>query len=194
MIKREKSHLSNQNDAAKRAHKMQPPKTPTELLTLLTELGCETTTHNHEAHYSVAEAKKLRGTMQGHFTKNLFLTNKKKHLFLVTALEDQPINLKNLGRQLNESRLSFAKAETMQQILGIEPGSVTPFALINDHENQVQPILDAFMQDKQTLNFHPLTNTKTTSISYSDLIKFFDHTGHKPEVVNFNNLNQPENR
>lgn len=164
---------------------MSHAKTPDELLTILDKLGLATSTTTHEAHHSVTEAKQLRGAMQGQFTKNLFLKDKKSQLFLVTALEDQNINLKNLSTCLGVGRLSFAKAETLYENLKVEPGSVTPFALINDHANNVQPIFDMSMQGAKLLNFHPLTNTKTTCISYSDLLKFLVKTGHTPKSINF---------
>ena len=95
----------------------------------------------------------------GH-TKNLFLRDKKGALFLVVAPEDAAIELKSLHRLLGASgRFSFGSAELMRETLGVEPGSVTPFAAINDTAGRVTVVLDAAMMAHEVLNFHPLANT-----------------------------------
>jgi Ala-tRNA(Pro) deacylase len=109
---------------------------------------------------------------------------KKGTLFLVTALEDAVIELKSLHRLLGAGgRFSFGSADLMRETLGIEPGAVTPFAAINDTERRVRVVLDAAMMAHETLNYHPLVNTMTTSIARTDLIRFLEATGHPPQIV-----------
>jgi Ala-tRNA(Pro) deacylase len=160
------------------------PATPTDLFALLDRLGITHRTVTHPALFTVEESQALRGTIPGGHTKNLFLKDKKGELYLVTALEDALIELKSLHRLLQASgRFSFGSAELMRATLGVEPGSVTPFAAINDTEQRVTVVLDAAMMQHDTLNYHPLVNTMTTSIARADLIRFLEATGHTPRVV-----------
>src|SRR5262249_8198280 len=132
--------------------------------------------------------------IQGAHTKNLFLKDKKGALYLVVALEDGAIELKSLHRQLGASgRFSFGSADLMRETLGIEPGSVTPFAAINDTARRVTVILDAAMMAHATLNFHPLRNTMTTSIARDDLTKFLTATGHSPRIEPVTAADAPAN-
>jgi Ala-tRNA(Pro) deacylase len=160
-----------------------PACSPDELFAYLDNLGIAHQTVHHAAVFSVEEARTLRGTIAGGHTKNLFLRDKKGALFLVVAPEDAVIELKSLHRRLGASgRFSFASAELMRETLGVEPGSVTPFAVINDRAARVTVVLDAAMTMQQTLNFHPLANTGTTTISRDGLLKFLEATGHRPRI------------
>ena len=137
----------------------------------------------HAPVFTVEEAQTLRGTIPGGHSKNLFLRDKKGALFLVTALEDAAIELKSLHRLLGATgRFSFGSAELMRETLGIEPGSVTPFAAINDTAGRVTVVLDAAMMEHERLNFHPLRNTMTTTIGRDDLVRFLTATGHPPRI------------
>ena len=147
------------------------PATPDELFAYLDSLGVAHQTVRHPAVFTVEEARTLRGQIAGGHTKNLFLRDKKGALFLVVAPEDAMIELKSLHRLLGASgRFSFGSAALMRETLGVEPGSVTPFAVINDKAGQVTVILDAAMMAHETLNFHPLVNTATTTIARAGLI------------------------
>lgn len=160
-----------------------PACSPDELFAYLDNLGIAHQTVHHAAVFSVEEARTLRGTIAGGHTKNLFLRDKKGALFLVVAPENAVIELKSLHRRLGASgRFSFASAELMRETLGVEPGSVTPFAVINDRAARVTVVLDAAMMMQQTLNFHPLANTGTTTISRDGLLKFLEATGHRPRI------------
>jgi Ala-tRNA(Pro) deacylase len=160
-----------------------PACSPDELFAYLDNLGIAHQTVHHAAVFSVDEARTLRGTIAGGHTKNLFLRDKKGALFLVVAPEDAVIELKSLHRRLGASgRFSFASAELMRETLGVEPGSVTPFAVINDRAVRVTVVLDVAMMMQQTLNFHPLANTGTTTISRDGLLKFLEATGHRPRI------------
>ena len=156
---------------------------PDELFAYLDTLGIPHKTVTHPAVFRVDESRELRGQISGAHTKNLFLRDKKGTVFLVVALEDAAIELKSLHRRLGASgRFSFGSAELMRKLIGVEPGSVTPFAAINDKDSRVTVVLDAAMMAHDVLNFHPLTNTGTTTIARADLVRFLEATGHKPRI------------
>src|SRR6266699_2398019 len=160
------------------------PATPAELFAFLDRLDIAHVTVTHPALFTVEQSRTLRGTIPGGHTKNLFLKDKKGALFLVVALEDAVIELKSLHRQLEASgRFSFGSADLLRATLGVEPGAVTPFAAMNDRERRVSVVLDAAMMQHETLNYHPLVNTMTTSIARADLIRFLEATGHPPRIV-----------
>jgi Ala-tRNA(Pro) deacylase len=159
------------------------PATPDELFAYLDTLGIAHKTVTHPAVFTVEEARELRGTIAGGHTKNLFLRDKKGAPFLVVAPEDAAVELRSLHRLLGAAgRFSFGSAELMQEVLGVLPGSVTPFAVINDKENRVSVVLDAALMTHETLNFHPLANTATTTISRDGLLKFLGAAGHDPRI------------
>src|SRR3954466_12603394 len=139
---------------------------PQHLFARLDALGLAHRTVEHAAVFTVEQAKQHRGVLPGHHIKNLFLRNKKEAMWLVVALEDRQIDLKRLGEALGAGRLSFGSPERLRRHLGVEPGSVTPFALINDTGHQVTLVLDRGLAQGRPLNAHPLTNTMTTAISF----------------------------
>ena len=156
---------------------------PDELFAYLDRLSIAHKTVSHAAAFTVDDARELRGQIPGAHTKNLFLRDKKGAAFLVVALEDAAIKLKSLHRRLGASgRFSFGSAALMAELLGVEPGSVTPFAVMNDTAGRVTVVLDAAMMAHAVLNFHPLRNTATTTIARDDLVKFLESTGHKPRI------------
>ena len=160
------------------------PATPDELFAFLDRLGIAHATVSHPPLFTVEQSRALRGQIPGGHTKNLFLKDKKGALYLVTALEDAAIELKSLHRRLGASgRFSFGPAEQMREVLGIEPGAVTPFAAMNDTAGRVAVVLDAAMMEHAMLNYHPLRNTMTTSIGRADLLRFLDATGHTPRIL-----------
>ena len=159
------------------------PATRAELFAHLAALGIETETLDHEAVFTVEQSSKLERTLPGGHTKNLFLKDKKGALFLVVALGSARIDLKTLHKELGSDRLSFGKPELLMEVLGVAPGSVTPFALINDKARRVTVILDADMMRHERLNFHPLENTATTNIARDDLLRFIRACGHEPSIV-----------
>jgi Ala-tRNA(Pro) deacylase len=159
------------------------PATPDELFAYLDTLGIAHKTVTHSAVFTVEEARELRGAIAGGHTKNLFLRDKKGALYLLVAPEDAAIELRALHRVLGASgRFSFGSAELLRETLGIAPGSVTPFAVINDKEGRVTVVIDAALMTHDTLNFHPLVNTATTTISREGLLKFLAATGHAPRI------------
>jgi len=157
--------------------------TPDTLFAYLDGLGIAHKTMTHPPVFTVEQAKALRGKIEGAHTKNLFLRDKKNELYLVVALESSQIDMKGLHRLLGASgRFSFGAASLLRETWGVEPGSVTPFGAINDTDARVTVVLDAAMMEHDTLNFHPLLNTMTTSIARDDLVKFLDATGHNPRI------------
>ena len=159
------------------------PATRQDLLARLAVLGIATRTVDHEAVFTVAESARLAPELPGGHTKNLFLKDRKGALFLVVALGRAHIDLKSLHRVLGCDRLSFGKPELLMEVLGVPPGSVTPFALINDTACRVTVVLDAGMMCHETLNFHPLENTASTNIKRDDLEAFIRACGHEPRAI-----------
>ena len=157
--------------------------TRNDLLSRLDALGIVTTTVDHPAVFTVEESKRLRGNLLGGHTKNLFLKDKKGRLWLVVALEDRDVDLKALRKEIGAAQLSFGKPDLLSKVLGLEPGSVTPFGVINDTDGQVTVILDKGLLAFDTVNFHPLTNTATTQISPMDLQAFLRDTMHEPTII-----------
>lgn len=154
-----------------------------DLFERLEELGIETRTIEHEAAFTVEQSRVLDKDLPGGHTKNLFLKDKKGNLVLIVALNDAVIRLNHAHKKLNCQRLSFGSGELLQEILGVVPGSVTPFSLMNDTDNRVRVVLDKPMMEHELLNYHPLENTATTNIRREDLLKFIGSCGHSPEIV-----------
>ena len=158
---------------------------PQQLFARLEQLGIAQRTVEHPPVFTVELAKALRGELAGHHIKYLFLRNKKEELWLVVALEDRAIDLRRLGEALGAGRLSFGSPERLKRHLGVEPGSVTPLALINDPGHAVRLALDRGLGDGGPVNVHPLVNTMTTAIGAPDLLRFFAATGHEPRWLDF---------
>jgi Ala-tRNA(Pro) deacylase len=159
------------------------PKSPDELFAALDTLGIKHGTVWHPPVFTVEQAVGLRGQIAGGHTKNLFLRDKKNALYLVVAQEDAEIDLKSLHRTLGASgRFSFGSADLLREVWGVVPGAVTPFGAINDTASRVTVVLDSAMMEFETLNYHPLVNTMTTSIARDDLVKFLEFTGHIPRI------------
>ena len=159
------------------------PATPEQLLSRLDSLGIESTTHDHAAVFTVEESKALRGDIPGAHCKNLFLRNKKGRMWLAVCPESLRLDLKALGAAIGGGRLSFASAGRLEENLGVTPGSVTPFAVVNDHERKVDVVLVESLLSEELLNFHPLVNSKTTTLSPEGLQQFLRAMNHEPTIV-----------
>ncbi|MCB1378637.1 MAG: prolyl-tRNA synthetase associated domain-containing protein [Alphaproteobacteria bacterium] len=159
------------------------PATREDLLSRLEALGIQTQTRDHPPVFTVEEARKLRGEIPGGHCKNLFLKDDKGGLWLVVCLEDAQIDLKAAPAKIGSRRLSFGKPDLLMEALGVETGSVTPFAVINDAACRVNVVLDAAMMAHDRLNFHPLRNDATTTIAARDLVTFIESCGHRPRIV-----------
>ena len=159
------------------------PLTPEALFARLDALGIAHQTYSHPPVFTVEEAKALRGALSGGHCKSLFLKDKKAGLWLVVALEECRVDLKRLADRLGAPRFSFGSAELLHDVLGVRPGSVTPFAVVNDRESRVTVVLQEAMLMHDPLNYHPLENDRTTAIAPADLIRFLDTCGHPPRLV-----------
>lgn len=166
------------------------PASEDELLTLLDDLAIETTTYRHPPVFTVQESQEFCSDIAGCHCKSLFLKDKKNNFILAVMHEDRRLDMKALFKsgQLNVGRLSFASAERMIDMLGIEPGSVTPFSLINVSHKDLIVVLDKGMMEHDQLNYHPLHNEATTTIGNDDLVKFIEHFGFKPIIIDFDQL------
>lgn len=157
--------------------------TRADLMRRLDELGIRTETTEHPPLFTVEQSRALRGEIPGGHSKNLFLKDKKGRIYLVVAEEETPIDMKGLHRQIDSARLSFGKPELLDEVLGVIPGAVTPFAVINDAGLRVSVVLDAGLMRHDMLNFHPLENDATTTIAREDLLTFLNATGHEPRIM-----------
>lgn len=171
-----------EGDRMKDASEM--PKTPEYLFSFLTDLGISVETVRHPPLFTVADSQKLRGEIPSRHTKNLFLKDKKNNVFLVTAGEDAVVDLKRIHEVIGAAgRVSFGSPELLMQLLGVMPGSVTVFGVINDEQGRVNVILDEALMASDLINAHPLTNEATTSISRDDLLRFLKAVGHNPVIL-----------
>ena len=163
-------------------------KTPADFFAFLDAHGIGHQTLDHPAVFRVDEGREIKAALPGGHTKNLFLKDGKGQLWLICALGETRIDLKKLPDVIGAARLSFGAAELMQEALGVTPGSVTLFALINDADHRIKLVLDSAMLQPEPINFHPLTNTATTAISQAGLRRFLKALDITAQVVDFENL------
>ena len=158
-----------------------------DLLTMLSKLNIRYNIYEHPPLHTVKESKKLRGRIEGIHTKNLFLKNKKNKFFLFSCQESTIVDLKQLNKELNLGNISFAKDLYLKNILGVKPGSVTPFGLINDQNNEIKFFLDKKILYHKKVNFHPLVNTSTVSLDTKDFLLFMKKNNKLVNIFNFDN-------
>ena len=158
---------------------------PDTLFACLDSLAIAHTTHWHAPVFTVDEGRDLKASMPGGHTKNLFLKDKDGAYVLISAEAHTQIRLNQLHRHIGTKRLSFGSPEDLLALLGVTPGSVTAFALMNDREAKVRFIVDAALLATDPVNFHPLTNTGTTAVSRADFRRFVEATGHTFETFDF---------
>jgi Ala-tRNA(Pro) deacylase len=160
------------------------PKTPDQLFAFLDGLGIEVKTVTHPPLFTVADSQALRGEIAGGHTKNLFLKDKKDNYFLLTVEEDAEVDLKQIHHVIGAaSRVSFGKPDRLLELLGVTPGAVTAFGIVNDTAGAVKIVFDEALMRHEIVNAHPLTNEATTSIARDDLLRFVEATGHQPLVL-----------
>jgi Ala-tRNA(Pro) deacylase len=160
-------------------------KTRADLMALFDTLGVETRTHDHPAVFRVGEGEEVKAAIPGAHTTNLFLKDAKGQLWLISAADRTVIDLKRLHTVIGSARLSFGNAALMEETLGVTPGSVTAFGLINDTGHQVRFVLDRVLADASRVNFHPLTNTATTGVDQAGFRRFLAAVGVTPMIVDF---------
>ena len=161
---------------------------PAELLAFFDAHGIAHETLEHPAVFRVGEGEEIKAALPGAHTKNLFLKDAKGQLWLISAEQHSPIDLKRLPAVIGSARLSFGSAELMAATLGVTPGSVTAFALANDRERKVRFVLDASLERAERVNFHPLVNTATTAVSRAGLAAFLAALDITPLIVDFQAL------
>ncbi|MER9050405.1 prolyl-tRNA synthetase associated domain-containing protein [Mesorhizobium sp. M0923] len=160
------------------------PKTEADLFAFLAGLGIEVSTQRHPPLFTVADSQVLRGEIAGGHTKNLFLKDKKDNFFLVSVGEEAVVDLKQIHHLIGAAgRVSFGRPEMLMELLGVVPGAVTVFGLVNDTERRVKVVLDEELMSHAVVNAHPLTNEATTSIAATDLVKFVEATGHDAVIL-----------
>lgn len=159
-----------------------------ELYALLEAHGIAFAHHKHPPLFTVADSQALRGELPGGHVKNMFMKDKKGAIWLATCLEDREIRICDLEREIGAKNLSFGKPDLLWDCLGVKPGAVTPFGLLNDREGRVNFAIDARLMEFETINAHPLHNQATTAISRDDLMRFVALTGHEAVVVDFDRL------
>ncbi len=162
------------------------PKTDEDLYNRLDALGISYETKEHAAVFTVEESQALCGSIPGAHIKNLFLRDKKKRLWLATVLEDRMVDLKALKKRLGaQASLSFGNPDLLMEVLGVIPGSVTPFGIINDTDKRVTVVLDTGLFEHETVNCHPLRNDRTTSLTGDGLKAFVAAEGYEPIMIDF---------
>ena len=147
--------------------------------------GIAHATHDHPAVFRVGEGEEIKAAIPGAHTKNLFLKDAKDQLWLISARDTTQIDLKRLHTVIGSARLSFGTAALMEETLGVTPGSVTAFALVNDKDRRVRFVLDRALAEAELVNFHPLTNTATSGVSAQGFRKFLAAIGVRPLIVDF---------
>jgi Ala-tRNA(Pro) deacylase len=156
-----------------------------DLFDFLDRLGVAHQTYDHAPVFTVAESETIKLDMPGGHTKNLFLKDKAGRLFLLCALAETKISLNVLAKTLKAGRFSFGSPELLLEALGVTPGSVTIFALLNDRLGRVSLLLDEGLLHVDPVNFHPLSNDATTAVSPAGLLAFLGATGHPPQRIAF---------
>lgn len=165
------------------------PTSPEQLFAYLDELNIPYNLHRHAPIFTVAEGEHLKRKIPGVHCRNLFLADKKKAMYLVVAANETTVDLKSLQEKLGCGRPSFGSPERLWTYLGIRPGSVCPFTLLNDSKHLVQPVLDAAMMEADIVNYHPLDNAMTIGLSPADLLKFIVYIGHTPRILDLQDKN-----
>ena len=153
-----------------------------DLINLLKKENYNIDIHKHDPLFTVEDSKKLRGKIIGAHSKNLFLKNKKNAFFLLTCEETDKVDLKKISKLLELGNVSFAKEEHLDQYLKIKPGSVSPFALLNDKGGLVNFYLEQALYESKFVNFHPLINTLTITIETHKFIGFMIENNKKIHI------------
>ncbi len=153
-----------------------------DFIKLFNDKGYDYDLHEHQALFTVEDSNKFRGQIKGSHSKNLFLKNKKNKFFLISCEEFTGINLKRISKFLGLGNVSFAKEEYLINLLGVKPGSVTPFALLNDKKSKTEFYLEDKLYNSKFVNFHPLTNTATITMQCSKFIEFMIENNKKIHI------------
>jgi Ala-tRNA(Pro) deacylase len=170
---------------------MQHPDEPT-LYAAFDRIGLDYRTEEHEAVFTVEDGREIKARLPGGHSKNLFLKDKAGEFFLISALGDTPVRLNRLHSHIGCKRLSFGKEDVLLELLGVRPGSVTVFSVINDQKRRVRLILDRALWDHKHVWFHPMRNTASTRMTPDDILAFVRDTGHDPLILDLKALSEAD--
>ncbi len=159
------------------------PTSPQTLLKLFDKIGVMYNLTHHRAVFSVVESADIDAQIEGTHCRNMFLRDKKKRMFLVSLANETHVDLKKLEKLLECGRISFGSADRLWENLGVRPGSVCPYAIINNNEKTVPLILDGWMMKQDLVNFHPLVNTMTVTTAPQEIIKFLNYIEHPYQII-----------
>lgn len=161
------------------------PLTPVELIAMLESEGIDHHTLEHPPMRTVEDAKALRAPSEYGHTKNLFVRDRKANMWLLTLHEDRRVDMKSTAQLVGTNRFSFASAERLFHYLGVTPGAVSAFSILNDVTRRVSFFIDEALMDAPALHIHPLVNTMTTTIAREELFSFLERRGYAPQVLRF---------
>ena len=139
----------------------------------------------HKPAFTVNDMGHFKKKIEGAHTKNLFLKNKKNDFCLISCEEKEIIDLKKFAKSINLGNLSFAREELLKDLLGIKPGSVSPFGLLNDINNKVSFYLDEKLFKSFKVNYHPLQNDYTITLETNKFLKFMIENKKKINIYSF---------
>jgi Ala-tRNA(Pro) deacylase len=159
------------------------PATPEQLFSFFDSLGIAHETVNHPPFFTVEDGEGWWDKIPGLHCKNLFLKDKKDRVWLVVMPGDVRADIKRIAKNIGAANPSFGKPELLMEVLGLTPGSVTPFGLINDTQKRVTVVLDRGMLESERVNYHPLHNAASTAIKSADLVKFIRALDYDPIIV-----------
>lgn len=171
------------SNAAEQIEELPLPTSPEQLMARLDDLKIPYALHHHKAVFTVAEAETVEHDIPGTHCRNLFLRDKKKNNFLVVLRNETDVDIKKLQPLIGADKLSFGSADRLFEYLGVRPGSVCPYAIVNDTQHQVKIFLEKGMLEGDRVNYHPLLNTMTIGTTPADLLRFIESAGHTPHVI-----------
>jgi len=157
--------------------------TPEDLFAHLDQLGIPHSTISHPPLFTVEDGRAWHDKIPGLHCKNLFLKDKKGAIWLAITPGDKRADLNRLEKRIHAARLSFGRPELLLEVLGLTPGSVTPFGLVNDTARRVTVIVDEDLPKSEWVNFHPLHNAASTTLRSADLLRFIRSLGYDPLIV-----------
>lgn len=159
------------------------PATPEDLFAYLDQLGIAHATMTHPPIFTVEEGRAWHDIIPGLHCKNLFLKDRAGKIWLAVMPGGKRADLNRLEKRIQAARLSFGRPELLLEVLGLTPGSVTPFGLINDQARRVTVVVDEDLLKSEQVNFHPLHNAASTTLRSADLVRFMRALGHEPLIV-----------
>jgi len=168
------------------------PTPPAALMARLDAMGIAYTLHHHKAVFTGAEAAFLKKDIPAVHVKNLFVRDKKERMALIVVPDEISLDLKALAPAIDLDRLSFGSPERLWTYLGVRPGSVCPFAAINDTEGQVKVVLDKSAADATFMCAHPMLNTMSVALSGADMVRFLTEIGHPPQILDLSAFERVE--